>query len=83
MEDINCPYCETPQNINHDDDYGYQEGELHEQQCSNCEKYFTYTTSISYYYNAYKADCLNGGEHDWKPTVTFPKEFTHSTNNAN
>lgn len=23
-----------------------------------------------------KADCLNGGDHDFRPTKTFPKEYT-------
>jgi len=75
-EDVSCPYCGTYQDINHDDGYGYEEDVKHEQQCNNCDKYFTYTTSIVYYYEAEKADCLNGDEHDWEPTHTYPKEFT-------
>lgn len=75
-EDIECPYCEEPQDINHDDGYGYEEGVTHQQQCGKCDKTFTYTTSISFYYEAEKADCLNGDvEHDWKPETIFPKFF--------
>lgn len=74
--DISCPYCGQGQEINHDDGYGYEEGSLHQQQCGNCHKTFTFTTSISFDYQAYKADCLNGGQHDYHPTRTVPKECT-------
>lgn len=76
MKDIECPYCDFPQDINHDDGQGYDENELHQQECNNCGKTFTFTTYISYDYTPYKADCLNGGEHIFKPTSTFPVEFT-------
>jgi endogenous inhibitor of DNA gyrase (YacG/DUF329 family) len=75
-EDVNCPYCGKPQDIDHDDGYGYEEGVTHQQQCVECDKTFTYTTSISFYYEAEKADCLNDGEHNWEPTHTIPKFFT-------
>jgi hypothetical protein len=76
MSDINCPYCDAEQEINHDDGYGYTEEEIHQQQCGECDKYFTFTTSISFYYEAEKADCLNGAEHDFQPTHTQPVEYT-------
>lgn len=76
MNDINCPYCGSEQEINHDDGYGYEESEIHNQQCGICDKYFTFTTSISYYYRVAKADCLNDGEHKFKATTTYPVEFT-------
>lgn len=76
MKDINCPYCNAEQDINHDDGYGYEENETHNQQCEECDKYFTFTTSISYYYESEKADCLNGGGHDFEATKTFPVEFS-------
>src|ERR1035438_5307220 len=77
MTDVKCPYCGEEQDIDHDDGKGYEEGMTHNQQCSDCEKYFAYTTTISYDYDVEKADCLNeDGEHDWQPTHTTPKEFT-------
>lgn len=76
MKDIKCPYCNYAQDIDHDDGYGYEEGELHKQECESCEKYFTFTTSIHYYYEANKADCLNGAEHKYKATRTYPIEWT-------
>lgn len=66
MSDIQCPYCEAEQEINHDDGYGYTEGELHNQTCRSCNKTFAFTTQISFYYEAQKAPCLNDGEHLWK-----------------
>ncbi len=76
MKDVNCPYCDAAQDINHDDGYGYEEDVRHEQQCGKCGKNFTFTTSISFYYDTEKADCLNGGEHDFYATATCPKEYT-------
>lgn len=76
MADCNCPYCDAEIEISHDDGYGYDESETHNQQCHNCDKYFTYTTSISFYYDVEKADCLNGSNHDYQITQTIPREFS-------
>lgn len=74
--DIECPYCEKELDINHDDGFGYEEGVKHHQECPHCEKSFVFETSISFYYEAQKADCLNDDKHDYKLTRTFPKEFS-------
>ena len=63
-KDVECPYCGAEQDIDHDDGYGYEEDETYQQECSECEKVFSYTTSVSYSYEVSKAPCLNGGEHD-------------------
>jgi hypothetical protein len=76
MNDINCPYCDSPQDIDHDDGHGYEENVTHQQQCDNCDKYFVFTTSISFFYDPEKADCLNGSEHIWEKTNTIPREYT-------
>jgi len=76
MDDVNCPYCNAGQEINHDNGYGYGEGEIYEQECSDCSKTFVYTTSISFYHDASKADCLNDGEHKFKATSPYLVEFT-------
>ena len=77
MSDVNCPYCDKEQDINNDDGYGYEEDKIHNQYCSNCEKTFAYTTSISFYYYPHKADCLNDGEHKWKLSNTYPKKYAY------
>ena len=69
---VNCPYCQARQNINHDDGHGYDENELHQQECYKCRKTFVFNTCISFDYNVFKADCLNGAEHVFEPTKTFP-----------
>ncbi len=74
--DIQCPYCESWQEIDHSDGYGYEEDKMYEQQCADCEKNFVYTTYIIYGYEEQKADCLNDAEHDYKPTCTYPKIAT-------
>ena len=73
MRDVECPYCKKYQEINHDDGYGYEENQVYSQQCSDCDKTFTYTTSISFSYNAEQAPCLNEGEHDWTPLISTLK----------
>lgn len=74
-KDINCPYCEHPQNINHDGGQGYSEDETHQQECENCKKTFIYTTAISFSYDVDKAECLNTDEdtHLWEATTTYPE----------
>lgn len=71
--DVECPYCEKGLEIDHDDGYGYQQDETHEQWCKYCDKNFAYTTSISFYYEAKQADCLNGGKHQWEKWRIFPE----------
>lgn len=74
--DLECPYCESELEVNHDDGFGYEQDVNHEMQCGNCEKSFVFTTGIIFNYEAQKADCLNTGIHDCKPTITWPKECT-------
>ena len=74
MSDIECPYCDEFQDIDHDDGYGYEEDEIYNQECSDCGKRFTYTTGILFVYETEKADCLNDGKHQWDVTSTFPKK---------
>lgn len=78
--DVECPYCEAGQYIDHEDGYGYEEESFHEQQCGECKKTFTFTTSISYYYESYKAGCLNGDDHNWgKPRKMWLDEDKNKT----
>lgn len=75
-KELECPYCEHEFDINHDDGFGYKEDITEEIQCPECEKYFVFTASITWHYEAYKADCLNGSEHDYQLTRTIPKAFS-------
>lgn len=72
--DVECPYCGKGQEINHDDGMGYEENEAHMQECEYCEKVFVFHTSILFYYEAIKAPCANGGEHDWRKITGYPEE---------
>ena len=72
-DDVHCPYCGVWQEINHDDGYGYDEDRLHQQECSECGMVFCYNTIISFYYTAYRADCLNGAPHNYVTMKHFPK----------
>ena len=74
--DLECPYCETELEICHDDGFGYEEGVKHQMECWRCEKSFVFETSISFDYDPEKADCLNDGNHEWKPQTCYPREFT-------
>ena len=61
--DVECPYCGKGQEICHDDGYGYEDGQTFEQECSDCDNTFAYTTATSFYYEANKCPCLNGEPH--------------------
>lgn len=72
-DDVECPYCEETQEIDHDDGYGYDENETHQQICFKCGKTFIFTTSVTYFYHVAKADCLNeGGEHVFEKVSRYP-----------
>lgn len=76
MSDVDCPYCEKPQEICHDDGYGYEEGVDHSQECVDCGKTFCFTTSISFNYEAEKAPCLNGeSDHSMRAVAHYPKNW--------
>lgn len=72
VSDLICPYCDEearePDECN-EQDYGY------EYQCDNCHKNFIFYVDYIKTYRAKKADCQNGGEHDYKMTHTYPEEF--------
>lgn len=57
--DVSCPYCGYEQEINHDDGYGYEEGQLHEQKCVECRKGFRFETIITIHHEVF---C--NGDHD-------------------
>jgi len=76
MNDVECPYCGAGQDICHDDGYGYEEDKTHQQECTQCEKTFTYQTSISFYYSAKKADCLNGALHKFDREHNYSNRHT-------
>ena len=76
MNDMACPYCGEGVKINHDDGFGYEEDTPHETECPHCGKMFVFYTYVSYTYRPEKADCLNGGEHTYRPSVTYPRECT-------
>lgn len=76
MKDLYCPYCDADVEICHDDGFGCSEDETYHQQRPECDKYFVFTTSISIDHYAHAAECLNDGNHKFKLTTTFPKEFS-------
>ena len=71
-----CPYCDAEVEICHDDGFGYAEDETYQYECDSCGKHFVFTTSISFYHSAEKAECLNGGEHEYKESITYPRRYT-------
>lgn len=48
MSDVKCPYCGREQEINHDDGYGYEDGEEYSQDCVECGEEFKYYTQITF-----------------------------------
>lgn len=76
MNDINCPYCNKPQDVDRSEGYGTDENTVYQKQCEGCDKYFTFSVGIIFVYHEEKADCLNGSPHNWEPTITIPKKYT-------
>lgn len=76
MSDLQCPYCEADQEVNHDDGMGYDEGLRHEQECSACGKTFVFTTTIHYHYQPSRADCLNDAEHRLEFQKSWPHKYS-------
>ncbi len=72
MNQLECPYC--GKDMDDPDDKG-ESGMLHEHECPHCEKYFVFEVEYNPSYSSRKADCLNGGEHDYKKTATFPEIY--------
>jgi len=73
MSDFDCPYCDAPQEVCHDDGFGMDESTTFHTECSECSKQFIFTTSFSVDHYAEKADCLNDGSHDFQPETCYPK----------
>lgn len=63
MSDVKCPYCGHEQEINHDDGYGYEDGESYEQDCVSCEREFKFTTTITFSYSVFCKE----GDHELEP----------------
>lgn len=77
MSDFDCPYCDAPVEVCHDDGFGYSEDELHLMECPSCEREIGFRTFISFSYEPKQVPCsLDGGAHDWKPTRTYPVQFS-------
>jgi hypothetical protein len=74
--DFDCPYCGEPFEVCHDDGHGYAEGVKHHDRCRSCDKAFVFETSICFYFEPERADCLNDGQHSWKATRSYPVEST-------
>lgn len=74
-KDVECPYCGEWQDICHDDGYGYDEYTVYNQECEYCDKTFVFRIIIFLDYEAKKAPCLNGGEHNWENIKGYPELF--------
>ena len=78
MNNITCPYCDYPQEIDNSDGFGCTEDIWEEAECENpeCMKSFIFSTSINFHYEPKKADCLNGADHKYEKTCTHPVCYT-------
>lgn len=69
---LECPYCDA--DLDDPDDCN-ETNETYEHQCSECRKYFIFGVDYIKVYDSSKADCLNGGEHDYKQIIGSPEEY--------
>ena len=72
-DDLECPYCGKWSEANTDDGNLCEEDQIYEEQCPHCDKHFVATVSWTPVYLSEKADCLNGGEHEWRERKCYPK----------
>ena len=69
MNNVNCPYCNCPNEVYPDEDI--EEDVAHEEECDRCEKKFIYYTKVSVTYHPKQADCLNGSPHPFREWLTM------------
>lgn len=72
MNYIECPYCEA-NCAEPEESIAYNE--ILRWHCHECDRTFVYTAELSVYYTSEKAECLNGGAHDWKQIIGCPIEY--------
>lgn len=68
MKEIQCPYCE--QDNEHDSEQA-DPNTLHYMQCRECEKNFAFEIDYCPRFYERKADCLNGGDHNWRDLLPY------------
>lgn len=73
MTNLYCPYCDEDLGNNVDD--CHEPDTQYEYECDKCGKNFTFTIEYDPCFSSEKADCLNGGEHDFKEINGVPREF--------
>ncbi len=73
MPDLTCPYCEEEFEIE------YECFDVHcntnKTECPTCEKTFVFSAEVSVDLYPEKADCLNGGGHEWHKQSGCPREY--------
>lgn len=70
---LTCPYCEI---VFNEPNEHLAPGERSETDCPECEKYFAYAIRYEIITTSYKAECLNGGEHEWTTQTCYPEFMT-------
>lgn len=70
MAEYTCPYCGKENDV--DEPYDYIDEREYE--CPECGKNFIMLAEYDPYITTYKADCLNGGEHEWRVVRGIPDD---------
>lgn len=63
---VECPYCEEYIDMYGEDWQEYEQNEDFEVTCPHCDKVVFVSFEMDPTFTSNKADCKNGGEHDWK-----------------
>lgn len=69
MEFIDCPHCCNTE------EYDWLGEERLELECPQCSKIFSVTIQHEVVFYSSEAECLNGGEHDWKCIYGSSNEY--------
>jgi hypothetical protein len=73
--DVECPYCGAGMEIDYSGRVG-REDKIYDRECDGCGKTFAYDVTITISHTAWKAPCLNGGEHNWWCERRHPLEYS-------
>ncbi len=73
MSDYECPYCGAEHDYTNDEPF--QQDETWDQECPSCEKSFRMRGWYTENYDTWKADCLNGAQHNFEQMAGYPKEW--------
>ena len=70
---LTCPYCDHTYSTGYDNE---KCEEHYQAECPACDNIFAYQIEIEITTISCRAECLNGGEHEWEIQKCYPEFMT-------